>query len=91
MKTFKDILNEAVKIKPAFGGNRDFNYAVKINGLNAQDFWTLSSPDKLSSSKKAREFTKKADWHVVDAKGKSTMKAVKDWVKKNKPSEFYAQ
>ena len=40
--------------------------------------------------KKLKEFKTNSKSIRVDAKGKATMTAVKEWVKENKPSEFFA-
>ena len=40
--------------------------------------------------KKLKEFKTNSKSTRVDAKGKATMTAVKEWVKENKPSEFFA-
>ncbi len=40
--------------------------------------------------KKLKEFKTNSKSTRIDAKGKATMTVVKEWVKENKPSEFFA-
>lgn len=90
-KYWKDKKNvsESLNSKPSFGTNGQRSYAVKINDLDTNEFYTQSFGRSLSDVKKVDEFKKnsKKDW--IGAKGKSTMPAVKAWIKLNNPSEFY--
>ena len=93
MKTFKilmeEVLNEKGK-KPAFGNSEGKSYAVQINSLDSNEFFKQPFGRRLSDLRKAVAFSKEAKSAHVGAKGESTMKAVKKWVKDMKPSEFYA-
>lgn len=84
-------LDEAKKANtPAFGSSEGRNYAVKIDGI-PNDFFKLPYGRQLDYRKELKKFQQTAKKSYVDAKGKPTMKSVKDWVKKHKPSEFYAK
>ena len=99
MKTFREWLvekeaeelNEAKVEKPYFGLNdtKKKNYAVQINGIE-NDFPSKPFGQQIDAMKKIKEFKTNAKSTRVDAKGKATMAAVKEWVKENKPSEFFA-
>ena len=96
MKTFREWLNEkelneAKVEKPYFGLNdtKKKNCAVQINGIE-NDFLTKPFGQQIDAMKKLKEFKTNAKSTRVDAKGKPTMAAVKEWVKENKPSEFFA-
>ena len=75
---------------PFFGSDSEFSYAVKINGIDNK-FPTMSFGRALPYIRQAKEFEKSAKSDEVNAKGKSTLAAVKSWVKDNKPSEFFAK
>ncbi len=90
-------INEG-KIKPAFGSVRDGDktmmYAVKVEGLDNQDFLNQAFGRQLEDLKKINEFKKtaKKDWIGVKKKNvKSSMAEMKKWVKSVNPSEFYAK
>lgn len=89
MKKFREYITEATK--PSFGTDSEFAYAVKIDGLDTNEFYKQSFGRALSDMKKAREFTQTAKTDHVNAKGKATLAAVKAWVSANKPKEFYAK
>jgi hypothetical protein len=76
--------------KAVFGTQGDFNYAVKINALERNDFFHQPFGAALSDMQRLRIFMANAATKYVGAKGKSTMPAVKRWIKENKPAEFYA-
>ena len=84
-------LNEAKVEKPYFGLNdtKNKNYAVQINGIE-NDFPSKPFGQQIDAMKKLKEFKTNSKSTRVDAKGKATMSAVKEWVKENKPSEFFA-
>ena len=86
-------LNEAnsKQQKPYFGLNdtKKKNYAVQINGIE-NDFPSKPFGQQIDSMKKLKEFKQSAKSTRVDAKGKATMTAIKEWVKENKPNEFFA-
>ena len=87
---FREFLNES-KDKPYFGLNdtKKINYAVNLNGIE-NDFPSKPFGQQIDAMKKVKEFKETAKKTRVDAKGKATMSAVKEWVKENKPSEFFA-
>ena len=77
----------------AFGKADKFNFAVKLKSLSDNEIFSMNFSDRINAMAQAKKFmndpsTKKG---YVGAKGKATMPAVKQWVKENKPSEFYAQ
>jgi hypothetical protein len=83
-------LSEAKKDKPAFGSSGGFSYAVNLNGVE-NEFFKQPFGRQLDAMKKVKEFTSKAKKGYAGAKGKSTLAAVKDWVKLNQPTQFYAK
>lgn len=83
-------LEEAKKDKPAFGSSGGFSYAVNLNGVE-NEFFNQPFGRQLDAMKKVKEFTSKAKKGYAGAKGKSTLAAVKDWVKLNQPTQFYAK
>lgn len=85
-----DILNLMEANKPSFGRVDKFNYAVKIDTLDSNDFYTQILGRQLEDLKKVKDWQKDAKIAYIGAKGKSTMTAVKQWVKDNNPKEFYA-
>ena len=86
-----EVLNEAKKRKASFGKTKDMSYAVQIDSLDSNDFYTQAFGRQISDLKKADEFIKTAKKGYVDGKGKATLPAVRKWVKENQPSEFYAK
>ena len=90
---FREYLNEAntKQQKPYFGLNdtKKKNYAVQINGLE-NDFPSKPFGQQIDSMKKLKEFKQSAKSTRVDAKNKATMTAIKEWIKENNPSEFFA-
>jgi hypothetical protein len=83
-------LLEAKKDKPAFGSSGGFSYAVNVDGID-NEFLNQPFGRQLDSMKKVKEFMGKAKKGYAGAKGKSTLAAVKDWVKLNQPTQFYAK
>lgn len=83
-------LEEAKKDKPSFGSSDGFSYAVNLNGVD-NEFLNQPFGRQLDAMKKVKEFTSKAKKGYAGAKGKSTLAAVKDWVKLNQPTQFYAK
>jgi hypothetical protein len=84
-------LDEAVKKdKPAFGSSDGFSYAVSLNGVD-NEFFKQPFGRQLDAMKKVKEFTANAKKGYVGAKGKSTLASVKEWVKLNQPTQFYAK
>jgi hypothetical protein len=95
MKIVNEILSftEAKKRKAGFGNSEGFSSAVLIDGLDSNEFFKAPFGRQLGDLKKVKDW--KASQGVktdhVGAKGKSTMAAVKAWVKSVKPTEFYAR
>lgn len=83
-------LDEAKKDKPSFGSSDGFSYAVNLNGVD-NEFLNQPFGRQLDAMQKVKEFTSKAKKGYAGAKGKSTLAAVKDWVKLNQPTQFYAK
>lgn len=73
--------------KAFFGEVGQFNYAVKINGLDADDL-SGNGPTSLGAMKKIKDFQKDAQKTSIASKGKPNMAEIKKWVKEFKPSEF---
>lgn len=98
LKVFKKLgIKSTVKAKakskagsPVFRKLPDFSYAVKIEGID-NDFFTRPFGHQRDAILHIREWQKTADVNYVDAKGKATLQAVRNWVKMFKPSEFYAK
>jgi vacuolar-type H+-ATPase subunit H len=78
--------------KPSFGSSEGYNYAVNINSLDSNEFYTYPFGRGLNDRRKAAEFIKDSDVKTgyVDTKGKSSLPAVKQYVKENNLKEFYA-
>lgn len=85
-----DLSEAKKKDKPAFGSSGGFSYAVNLNGVE-NEFFNQPFGRQLDAMKKVKEFTSKAKKGYAGAKGKSTLAAVKDWVKLNQPTQFYAK
>ncbi len=85
-----DLLEVKKKDKPAFGSSGGFSYAVNVDGID-NEFLNQPFGRQLDSMKKVKEFMGKAKKGYAGAKGKSTLAAVKDWVKLNQPTQFYAK
>ncbi len=82
-------------VRPAFGrsdGRSDgTSYAVKVDSLSSNDFLSQPFGRQLDDMKKLRAWKETASKAHAGAKGKSTMPAVRRWVRENKPAEFYAR
>jgi len=79
-------IREAAKY---FGSFEGMSYAVKIDGI-PNDYYSLPFGRKIDYRNKIKEFKADAKSTYVGAKGESTMKAVKKWVKEMGVSQFYA-
>jgi hypothetical protein len=86
-----DGLFEAKSAKPSFGKEGKYNYVVNVQGLSSNDFYLQPFGRQMDDLKKIKEFKSSAEKDYIDAKGRSTISAVKEWLKLNKPSQFYAQ
>lgn len=92
---FKEYLNEQLLSEgksPSFGSSDGNNYAVKIDKLSSNDFYSQSFGRSMADRKLVRSFTEDPETKTthVNAKGKATLSSVKSWIKDIKPSEFYA-
>ena len=70
-------------------GNR--SYAVKLDTLSQYDYFNLPFGRQIDDLRKIGEFKATAKTTHVGAKhSKSTLAAVKKWVRERKPTQFYA-
>lgn len=69
-------------------GNR--SYAVKLDTLSRNDYFTQVFGRQIDDLKKIGEFKATAKTTHVGAKGKATLAAVKKWIKFRQPTQFYA-
>ncbi len=79
--------------KASIGNSEGFNYVVKINFLEDNSFYKLAFGRQLSDLRRITYFKEDKETkttHIL-AKGVSTLKSVKSWIKAEKPSEFYAR
>jgi hypothetical protein len=83
-------LSEVKTQKPGYGSKDGFSYAVHINDID-NEFFKMPFGRQIEYAKKIKDFTSKAKKVNVGAKGKPTLSAVKDWIKTNKPTQFYAK
>ena len=79
------------KEKACYGTVDGVSYAFRVDGVDGGDFFGLPFGRRLDTTKKLIAFQDRAK-HVeyADAKRKSALQAVKEWVKENKPSQFFA-
>lgn len=82
--------DEEDDLKEGFGADSKFSYAVEVSGVS-KDFFKQPFGRQMDDMKKLKEFMSSAKKTHVGAKGKSTMAAVKKWVKEAKPSQYYAK
>ena len=80
----------AKNANPFFGKAEGFSYAINIEGID-NEFPTKPFGRQLDEQKKLKEFLEKAKKAYVGAKGKPTLKAVKDYIKANNLKQFYAK
>jgi len=79
-----------VAAKICSGSDSKFNYIYCLEGVTP-DFWQQPFGRQLSDLKLIKDFTKAAKVDHIDAKGKSTLKSVKEWVAANKPEQYFAK
>jgi hypothetical protein len=85
-----DSMNEA-GVKPFIKKVGKKTWVVKINALGSdQGFAEYNFGQQIDPLKKVKAWKEDAKKEYVDAKGKATLQAVKDWIKVKNPSEFYA-
>jgi len=77
--------------KPVFGHHDGMSYAVKVDSLDSNEFFKQPLGRQLDDAKRLRTWKDGANTAWVGAKGKSTMSAIRRWIKENKPAEFYAK
>ncbi len=77
-------------LEEAFGEAKGYKYAVKIDGVDGKRYIN-SFKEQVAKKSIVDKFLRNARKGYVDAKGKSTMAAVKRWVKENNPSQYYAK
>lgn len=77
--------------KPFIGTVGKKNYAIMINSLpDGNDFVTQNFGQQINSMKVVKDWKESAKKDYVGSKGKPTLSSVKNWIKENKPTEFYA-
>lgn len=74
--------------KGVLGG--EYSIAINIDEVNHQHLVSENFGQQIPQRRKVVEFCQGAKKGYVDAKGRSTLAAVKDWVKLHAPDEFYA-
>ena len=84
------IINEG---KASYGDSEGYSYAVQINTLSNNEYFKLPFGRAMSDMNLVNVWLKSEGIKTfnIDSKGKPTMKSVKEWVKQNKPTEFYAR
>jgi hypothetical protein len=85
-----DYLTEA-KPKKFIGKIEKFNYAAQLKDFDCSTLKNPNFVNQLKLQKFVREWKKGAKIEYVSAKGRPTLSAVKEWVKENNPTEFYAK
>ena len=85
------LLSGARRGGASFGKSEGFSYAVKVDGLSSNDFYKRGFGAVVSEASTLKRFKEKAKKGHVRAKGKDTLRAVRAWVKENRPSQFYAR
>ena len=66
------------------------SWAVKVDGLSANDFLSLPFGRQMADAKKVQEFKATAKTYHVGAKHRATVAAVREWIKERNPSQFFA-
>jgi hypothetical protein len=72
-----------------FGTNDGFSWAVKLDCVD-NEFFKQVFGRRMDDMKKAKAFAESAKKYWVGAKGRSTLAAVKQWAKEEKPKQFFA-
>ena len=75
--------------KACYGTVHGRSYAVLVEGVDG-DFFTRPFGRQLDDWRKIEDFKSSAKHGYADSKWKPTMRAVKEWVKDTKPSQFFA-
>jgi hypothetical protein len=82
-------LFEAKGKKPGYGTADGKSYAVLVDGVDSE-FFKAPFGRQIDDLRKIKAFKETAKSGYAGAKGKSTLAAVKEWVKLNEPTQFYA-
>ena len=77
-------------MKATFAKTAEFSYAYKVDGVTP-GFHTAIFGRQLDDLRKVGAFKATAKSTHVGAKRRATLAAVKEWVKLNSPSQFYAR
>lgn len=83
--------NSMRKRKPVFKTIDGTSYAVSIKAISSNDFFSQPFGRQLDDHKIIRGWKITAKIGHVGTKGKSTMAAVKRWIKERGATEFYAK
>jgi hypothetical protein len=92
-----DVLNESdyyiseAKPKKFIGTLEKFSYAVQLNDFDATTLKGGNFGTQVKLNTVLKKWKKGAKSDYVPAKGKPTLSAVKEWIKENNPTEFYAK
>jgi hypothetical protein len=78
------------KAKSCSGSDSKFNYVYRLEGVTP-NYWQQPFGRQLSDIKLIKDFTETAKVDHIDAKGKSTLKSVKEWVAINKPEQYFVK
>jgi hypothetical protein len=73
-----------------FGTAEGFSYAVRLDGTD-NDFLKLPFGRQLDGHRAAKQFQETAQTAYVGCKGRSSLAAVRAWVRENKPAQFFAR
>ena len=68
---------------------QNFNHVFKIQGVD-KDIYSQSFGRAIEGHKTIKKFCDTAQLEHIGCKGKATLKTVKEWIKENKPKEYYA-
>lgn len=91
MKTFIEYLEEGVSSNQFIGKADKYFWALKVDGVPS-DIPKRSFGQQISYRRTLEDFTKKAKKAYISTEGsKNYSSAVKNWVKINKPSQFYGK
>ena len=74
--------------KAFYGTVGESSYAFRVNGVDGADFFGLPFVRRMAVLDKLIKFEKEQAKHVSYVKG--SQRAVREWVRDNKPSQFFA-
>ena len=72
------------------GTHKEFFFALSVEGVPA-DLPMMKFGDQISYRRKLEEFMKTSERAWIITHRESYKKAVQDWIKQNKPKEFYGK